>query len=330
MSSKRNRKDSQINRRKFLVKASTTLGLATVVGVWGVAFYDDKAIRRSKEKIYTFQDFRIEEKTLFPQMVIVHGRAEHTMLKGAIENMGGISRFVQKGDRVLIKPNVGWDRQPEQAANTNPLLVGAMVKLCKEAGASEVWVTDVPVNQAERCFSRSGIKKAVEEEQGKIKWVGDQDFVETDLGGSVLKNWPVCRFFHEVDKLINMPIVKHHSLSKGTLSMKNWYGVLGGKRNQLHQNIHESIVDLASAIQPTLTVMDATRVLKRNGPTGGNLEDVSIENTIVVGTDQVAVDAYSLKFLDLSLEDIPNIIRAGEKKVGTSDWRSLNMTEFTV
>ena len=330
MSSKRNRINQKINRRHFLAKATTTLGLATVAGVWGFAFYDDKAIRRSQEKIYTFKDFRIEEKNLFPQMAIVHGTKEHTMLRAAIENIGGTARFIKKGDRVLIKPNVGWDRQPEQAANTNPLLVGAMVKLCKEAGASEVWVTDVPVNQAERCFNRSGIKKTVEEEQGKIKWVGDQDFVSTDLGGSVLSIWPVCRFFHDVDKVINMPIVKHHSLSRGTLSMKNWYGVLGGKRNQLHQNIHDSIVDLASAIQPTLTVMDATRVLKRNGPTGGNLEDVSIENTIVVGTDQVAIDAYSLKFLDLSLEDIPNIIRAGEKKVGTPDWRSLNMTEITV
>jgi len=154
--------------------------------------------------------------------------------------------------------------------------------------------------------------------------------VPTDLQGESLKVWPVSRFYHEADKLINLPVVKHHSLSKCTMGMKNLYGSLGGQRNRLHQDINTSIADLASAVKPTLTVMDATRVLKRNGPTGGNLSDVSVENTVIAGTDIVAVESYGLRFLDLKAEDIPFIMMSEKRGVGVSNWKSLNVAELTV
>ena len=152
----------------------------------------------------------------------------------------------------------------------------------------------------------------------------------TDLKGQVLKVWPVARFYHEVDKVINMPVVKDHSLSKCTIAMKNWYGVLGGRRNRLHQEINTSIADLAAAIRPTLTITDATRVLVRNGPTGGNLSDVSIENTIIAGLDQVALDSYCLRFLGLKAEEVPFLFMGEKRGLGTVDWKSLNYVEINV
>jgi len=251
-------------------------------------------------------------------------------VREAIARLGGIGRFVQKGDRVLIKPNVGWDRQPEQAANTNPEVVGAIVRLCREAGASKVWVSDVSLNDPARCFVRSGIQAASQAAGAEVRLPGANDFVATDMGGSLLRVWPVSRFFHEVDKVVNVPIVKHHSLCGCTLAMKNWYGVLGGRRNQLHQDIHTSIVDLAQAVRPTLTVMDAIRVLKRNGPTGGSLGDVAVENTVVAGLDEVAIDAWSLQLLGLTPDKVRYLAMGQERGLGVVDWRSLNWVEAQV
>jgi uncharacterized protein (DUF362 family) len=247
-----------------------------------------------------------------------------------MDELGGISRFISPGNRVLIKPNVGWDRQPEQAANTSPALVGAVVDLCRKARASEVWVTDVSINDPYRSFARSGIEDAVQKSGGEIKFTTQNDFVLTDLKGKVLQVWPVSRFYHEVDKVINLPIVKHHSLSKCTISMKNWYGILGGRRNRLHQDINTSIADLAAAIRPTLTIVDATRVLVRNGPTGGNLSDVSAENTIIAGLDEIALDSYSLRFLDLKAVDVPFLIMGEKRGIGVTDWKSLDYVEIKV
>jgi uncharacterized protein (DUF362 family) len=140
----------------------------------------------------------------------------------------------------------------------------------------------------------------------------------------------VARHYHEADKVINVPIVKHHSLCGCTLGMKNLYGVIGGRRNQLHQDIHTSIVDLAHAVKPTLTVMDAFRVLKHNGPTGGSLDDVAMENTVIAGVDPVAIDAYSLKYLDLKAEQVPFLAMGETRGLGVVDWKGLRIKESQV
>lgn len=319
-----------MDRRRMLIRTAQTCGLLAGVGIWGAFFYSKEPLRRRAEKIYTFKDYRVAQAGLYPSFVVVHGKEEPKMVRAALEKLGGISRFISPNDRVLIKPNVGWDRQPEQAANTNPLLVQAVAQQCLEAGASHVWVTDVSINDPYRSFARSGIEAAAKRAGAEVRVTGENDFVLTDLKGQVLKVWPVSRFYHEADKVINMPVVKHHSLSRCTIAMKNWYGVLGGRRNRLHQEINDSIVDLASAIRPTLTVVDATRVLVRNGPTGGSLSDVSIEGTLLAGLDEVALDAYSLRFLDLKVEDVPFLGIAERRGIGISDWASLNFAEITV
>jgi uncharacterized protein (DUF362 family) len=328
--SKHDKREPVMDRRQFLVKTAVTCGIAAGAGLWGYLSYSTKPVRRSTGRIFTFKDYRVAVPEKYLAMVVVRGKNVMEMVRTALDKLGGMSVFIKQGDTVLIKPNAGWDRQPQLAANTNPELVGAVVQLCNEVGASRVWVTDVSINDPYRSFTRSGIESAVKRAGGTVKYTTENDFVLTDLKGQILQVWPVSRFYHEADKVINLPVVKHHSLSKCTIAMKNWYGVLGGRRNRLHQEINVSIADLASAIRPTLTISDATRVLVRNGPTGGNLSDVSIEDTIIAGLDEVALDAYCLQFLGLQVDSVPFLSLGRERGLGTTEWKSLNHEEISL
>ncbi|MBF0614089.1 MAG: DUF362 domain-containing protein [Magnetococcales bacterium] len=317
-----------LGRREFLSRVAGLSGVAAGLGIGGYLLYSDEPIRQSVVVPQRLRDFRVADDPLHPDLVVVRGRRVDAMVQAAVDKLGGMGRFIRRGDRVLLKPNVGWDRQPEQAANTGPELVEAMVRLCRVAGAKSVWVTDVSLNDPRRCFARSGIEQAAVSAGGEVRLPGQEDFIATDMGGKVLQVWPVARFFHEVDKVINLPIVKHHSLSGCTLAMKNWYGVIGGQRNRLHQAIHASIVDLAAAVRPTLTIMDATRVLKRNGPTGGNPADVVRAETIIAARDEVALDSYCLQFLDLTPEAVPFLALAEQRGLGRVAWRDLHPVDI--
>jgi uncharacterized protein (DUF362 family) len=216
---------------------------------------------------------------------------------------------------------------PEQAANTNPEVVAEVVRQCWQAGAKRVIVTDVSCNEPRRCFQRSGIQAAARAEGAEVILPDPELYREVDLGGVVLKSWPVFTPFLEADKIINLPIAKHHGLVGVTLGMKNWYGILGGQRNRLHQQIHQSLVDLANFMLPTVTLMDCYRILLRNGPTGGNLEDVVLKKTMVAGTDPVALDAYVAKaYWNLDPEHLPYLQMAAAHGLGTVDFQSLRFT----
>jgi uncharacterized protein (DUF362 family) len=246
------------------------------------------------------------------------------LVQRVLEDLGGMKRFIGKQDVVVIKPNIAWDRTPEQAANTNPEVVAEVVRQCWQAGAKRVIVTDVSCNEPRRCFQRSGIQAAAHAEGAEVILPNPDMFREVDMGGVALKTWLVFTPFLDADKVINLPIAKHHGLTGATLGMKNWYGILGGERNRLHQQIHQSLVDLANFMLPTLTVMDCYRVLLRNGPTGGNLEDVAIHKTLVAGTDPVAIDAYVAKaYWNLDPEHLPYLNMAASKGLGTVDFASL-------
>lgn len=328
--SKSHRLIPESTRRRFLQNLGLTVGAAAGFSALGWLSYSREPVVHREQVVERLKDFRVEPSPVRPELVVVHGTDVERMVRAALAGLGGMERFVHKGERVLLKPNVGWDRQPEQAANTNPQVVGAVARLCREAGAAEVWVSDVSLNDPARCFSRSGILRASQDAGAEVRLPGGKDFLPTDLRGELLKVWPVSRFFHQADRVINLPVVKHHSLCGCTLAMKNWYGVLGGRRNQLHQRIHTSIVDLAAAVRPTLTVMDATRVLKRNGPTGGSLADVAIGNTLIAGLDEVAIDAYSLGFLDIAPAAVPYLALGEARGLGRVDWRALRWMETQV
>jgi uncharacterized protein (DUF362 family) len=260
----------------------------------------------------------------FPHLTVVQGGEPRELVQRALADLGGIRRFVSHQDIVVLKPNIAWDRTPEQAANTNPEVVAEVVRQCWQAGAKRVIVTDVSCNEPRRCFQRSGIQAAARAEGAEVILPDPELYREVDLGGVVLKSWPVFTPFLEADKIINLPIAKHHGLVGVTLGMKNWYGILGGQRNRLHQQIHQSLADLANFMLPTVTLLDGYRILLRNGPTGGNLEDVAMKKTMVAGTDPVALDAYVAKaWWNLDPEHLPYLQMAAARGLGTVDFDKL-------
>ncbi|VAX19491.1 Iron-sulfur cluster-binding protein [hydrothermal vent metagenome] len=319
-----------ITRRQFINKLA--IGGGAALGAAAVTYFahSDKPVYRQPEKIFTLPDFGAEISKVYPRIVITHGTRPLAMVRAAVDRMGGIEKFIQPGDRVVIKPNVAWDRLPEQAANTNPDVVAAVVTIVKEARAGQIIVTDVSLNDPERCFARSGIEEAASIAGGKIWIPAATDFKLADLKGELLNVWPVSRAFLEADKVINLPVVKHHSLSQCTLAQKNWYGILGGRRNRLHQDIHTSIADLSQAMLPTLTILDGTRALMRNGPTGGNPGDVETHNIIIAGLDEVAIDSYGMGILGIDPNDVKYMALAQKRGLGRIDWKSVSHYEINV
>jgi uncharacterized protein (DUF362 family) len=323
--------DSGLTRREAMLQMLKLGGAGASVaalGVW-LAERSEKPVPPALGK--PMRNHAIAADARWPVMVVVKGGEPAALVQRAIEDLGGMSRFVSRGETVLLKPNIAWDRTPEQAANTNPEVVAETVKLCWQAGAKHVIVTDVSCNEARRCFQRSGIAEAAKREGAEVILPEPSRFREVNLGGDVLQNWLIFEPFLNADKIINLPIAKHHGLTGATLGMKNWYGILGGERNRLHQQIHQSLADLAAYMRPTLTMMDAYRVLLRNGPTGGNLEDVSLKKTIIAGTDPVALDAYVAKaYWDLDSEKLPYLKMASDKGLGTVEFEKVHTVFSTI
>jgi uncharacterized protein (DUF362 family) len=188
----------------------------------------------------------------------------------------------------------------------------------------------VSCNEPHRCFQRSGIARASSDEGAEVVLPEENLFREVNLRGDVLGEWPVLEPFIAADKVINFPVAKAHGLTGVTLGMKNWYGILGGARNRLHQRIHESLADLADVMRPTLTLIDAYRVLIRNGPTGGSLADVLLKKTLVAGTDPVALDAYVAKaYWDIEPSQLRYLKLAQDRGLGTMDFAKVRTEAVT-
>lgn len=252
------------------------------------------------------------------------------LTRSAIDSLGGMGRFVSRGNIVWIKPNIGWDRRPEQAATTNPDVVATLVEMSFQAGAKKVMVSDNPCNKAQNTFPRSGIQQAAEKAGAQVFFLDERKFRKMALNGKVLKEWVIYQDVVEADRLINVAIVKNHNLSKATLGMKNLMGVTGGARNRFHQDIDNTLVDLATFLKPQLTVLDALRVLTANGPVGGNLADVKRRDTIVAGVDQVAVDAVGATLLGYKPETIGHIVQGNARGLGTINFNSLSPRKLEV
>jgi uncharacterized protein (DUF362 family) len=265
-----------------------------------------------------------------PDLAMIQGDSPGQITKEAISAIGGIKRYIAKGDVVIVKPNIGWDRTPEQAACTNPEVVKAIVELCVEADAKQVIVMDNTINPARRTYARSGIAKAAKEAGAKVPYVNPHHLKKMALNGEWLKEWEVYTDFIEADKIINVPIAKTHSLSRLTMGLKNWLGAVGGARNQLHQGLDYAMIDLAKFFKPTLTVLDAYRILLRNGPQGGRLSDAQLYKTVVAGVDYVAVDALGATFFDIKPEELPYLQLASEREIGRIDLEKLKIEKRTV
>ncbi len=321
--------DSRWTRREALKRLSAAGGLMLGSGAvaywrWDEGGYGVLASERERQ----VRNFTVERGGAAPEMAIAKSSTDPaTLTRRAIDALGGMKRFVSRGDIVAVKPNIGWDRMPVQAANTNPQVVAEVVKLAFDAGAKQVIVTDASCNEANRCFQRSGIWRATHAVGATVVLPAAHRFRELRLRGDVLDLWPVYTPLVNADKVINVPIAKHHNLSKYTGAMKNWYGLLGGRRNRLHQNIDVSIADLATFMRPTLTVLDATRVLLRNGPQGGNIDDAMDMHQVIASVDEVAADAYGSTLIGEKPENVRYLALGRERGIGNPDWKSLRLVE---
>lgn len=237
-----------------------------------------------------------------------------------VEAAGGMSRFVSRGDVVVIKPNISWARAPQFGATTHPEVLRAVVRLCFDAGAKTVRIADHTIHDARQCFLATGVAQVAKETGAELVYPSSSLMREMHLHGHRLQMWPVFAPIVEADKRINIPVAKVHSISRLTLGMKNWIGGVGGRRNALHQDIHQSIVDLAQFFKPDLTIIDATRIMIDNGPSGGSLSDVVLRNRLILSDDPVAADAHvANRLFQLEPKEIGYIRLAEKWGLGTTD-----------
>jgi uncharacterized protein (DUF362 family) len=304
---------TQINRRKFIRQSVRT---AVAVAAAGCL----PALGPLAAPAYATE----------PSLLAVRkGRDIPLLVKETISALGGMEHFVKPGDVVVVKPNIGWDRTVELAANTHPDVVKTLALLCLEAGAKQVRIFDRPCNDERRCYTQSGIRAALESiksDRISLEYMDRRAYKELVIhGGQAFERWEFYMPAIEADRLINVPIAKHHSISRLTLGMKNLMGVIGGNRGRLHHNIAESLADIATVIHPDLTVIDATRILITNGPQGGRIQDVRATETLIASPDMVAADAYATTLFDLKPEDVATVVAGARRGLGVMDFKQMKM-----
>lgn len=267
-----------------------------------------------------------------PELAVATGKPYDRLVVRALEALGGPGAFIQSGNTVVIKPNIGWDRSVEQGANTHPVVVMQLAKMALEAGAREVKIFDHTCNEKRRCYVNSGIQEAVEaigDKRVRLEHIDDRKFVPVDIkNGKSLTQWEIYRDALAADVYINVPVAKHHGLSRLTLGLKNSMGVIGGRRGSLHFNLGQKLADLATVVRPTLTVIDATRMLLRNGPQGGAVDDVEVRDMVIASTDPVAADAYATTLFGLQPEDIDSTVAAHAMGLGEMNLAKMRIQQL--
>jgi len=316
----------ELPRRQFLSRTAKAGISIAAAGAISYALYDPEGPTPgvNAEDLVTLPDFSIPPEN-GRTISIVTGSDRAKAVGRAIDLLGGLGRFVRKGQTVAIKPNIAFASPPMLGATANPDLVAEVVRLCYAAGAKQVLVTDNPINDPASCFMLSGIAKAATAAGAKVILPKDGLFRHTTLaGGKLIRNWPVYFGpFSKVDRLIGVSPIKHHHRSGASMTMKNWYGLLGGRRNVFHQDINTIIAELAMMVKPTLVILDGTDVMMTNGPTGGSVCDLKRKNTLIASTDMVAADSFGCSLLDLRPSDLPYLAKARQAGAGTTDYESL-------
>jgi len=315
-----------IIRREFLIrcaKAGLSVCAAGALAYW---FYDPHGPQRGSPKQtggVRLADFSISGQK--PAMGIAQGTDRAQTVRQALQAVGGIDTFVKTGDRVLLKVNAAFASPPALSAPSHPQLVAEVTRLCLKAGAIEVIVTDNPINDPASCFALTGIARAAESAGGRVMLPAERFFRPITLPGArLIRNWPLLfEPFKSVNKLIGLAPVKDHHRSGASMTMKNWYGLLGGRRNIFHQDINTIIKELALMVKPTLVILDGTTSMVTNGPTGGSLSDLRETSTMIVSTDQVAADAYGASLIGKTTDDLPYIGMAAAAGAGTADYALL-------
>jgi uncharacterized protein (DUF362 family) len=299
-------KKPELNRRRFL-EQSAKAGLALAgAACLGLGLFDNQGPSgQSAASRITLPGFAAKDGA--GRLAVARGSERGKCLAAAFEAMGGLKDFIAPGETVLLKPNVAFASAPAIGATTHPELLAAAIRLCKKAGAAQVLVTDNPIQDPAACFRFSGLARVCREEGARLMLPGPGSFADYSLkGGSLLKNWPVLyQPLKLADRVIGLAPVKDHHRSKASLSIKNWYGLLGGQRAVFHQAIFQIIKELGQMIRPTLVVLDGIQSMVRNGPTGGSLADLKDTGTLIVSSDQVAADVLGAELLGLGPAEVP-------------------------
>lgn len=265
-------------------------------------------------------------------LVAVKGGDPVVMFDKAILSLGGMKKYVKPNQTVVVKPNIGWDTSAERGANTNPQLVARIIEHCLSAGAKTVYMFDHTINEWTRTYSNSGIEKAAKDAGAKIVSGNSESYYHpvTIKNGRFLKKDKVHELILESDVFINVPVLKNHGGSTLTISMKNLMGVMWDRSYWHNNDLHQCIADFASEIKPALNVVDAYRVMKRNGPRGVSLSDIVEMKSLIISEDIVAADAAAAKLFGKEPGQVGHIRIANEMGVGTSDLTKLNINRITV
>jgi len=254
-----------------------------------------------------------------------------TMFNKAISEMGGMKQFIKPGQSVLVKPNIGWDASPERAANTNPELVGSIIKSCIEAGAKSVMVFDNTCDEWTRCYKNSGIEAAVKAAGGKIVTGSvESDYREVKIpNGKVLKSAKVHKLYLDSDVIVNVPVLKNHGGAVMSLAMKNLMGVVWDRRFYHKHDLQQCIADFVTYRKPDLNIVDGFRVMKKNGPRGVSVNDVAEMKYQIISKDIVAIDTAATKVFGIDTDKVQHIGIAEKMGLGTTNLDSLNIKRMT-
>ncbi len=311
-------------RRRVLLWAAGSLASAGALGVSAV-FLTDRLRRFARNAERHIGDHRVHLPGPVPRMVIARGTQPAANVRAAVERLGGMAALVTPADVVLIKPSLGWERTPEQAANTQPEVIAEVVRMCRTAGARHVIVCDCPVARSRRALEISGILAAAQAAGADVIVPEESRYVTVKISER-LGTWDVLEPFVIATKIINVPTAKHHDLTGVSCGLKNWFGITAKNRIMLHADVQRSIAELAALMRPTLTIVDASRVLMENGPAGGSTSDVKPMRTVAAGFDPVALDAWACTLLGKPFPG--NIAIAESMGLGRADFASLAPVEL--
>ena len=313
-------------RRDFLLRGAKAAAAIAAAGYLAKYYHDKSGPTGGPEvkSIAGFPDFSITEQS--GKMAIATGADRVKSVRRALDALGGIQKFVGPGDRVVLKVNAGFATPPMLSATTHPDLVAEVVRLCIAAGAAAVMVTDNPINDPVSSFELSGIARAARTAGAAVVLPDANLFRPVTLpGGTLIRDWPILFAPLEgATRLIGLAPVKNHNRAGASMILKNWYGLLGGRRNIFHQNINDIVKELAMLVKPTLVILDGTTTMMSNGPTGGSLSDLKPTNTMIVGTDPVAADAFGATLLGMRADDLPYITKAAAAGAGSANYELLN------
>lgn len=322
-----------MDRRRLVKRILTAGGLGAVASYlawspenWPLSMKDPSGHRSEPQvKPLRLNDFRVEKPSTSMDVAVGRGGTAEERLRKALDAMGGLEHYVKPGDIVLVKPNVAFDRSPNLGATSNPESLETLIRMILvDCRAQEVRVADNPIESPSDCFAKSGVRLAAERAGGRIYLPDSNAFkILHTPGAALIEEW---QFFHRpltnVDKVIGIAPVKDHNLCQASIGMKNWYGLLGGRRNQFHQDIHGIVSDLSLMVRPTLTIVDGGHILMKNGPTGGDPTNVKVGDTVVVGVDPVALDAWAFEHLLERGAEYPRYLAMAEAKgTGRVDYR---------